>query len=95
MVTSNTTVGLEPILFYLKPKERNVFIDVIIQNLSGNVLYFMESSGGIVSGLRINANGILELKEYSGSIWLLADAAGSDIRISLQEYVLRDKERLN
>lgn len=93
MPTSSTIVGVEPILFYARPKDRNVFVDVIIQNLSANVLYFLESAGGIENGLRIAANAVLEIKEFSGSIWLVADGADSDIRISLQEYVLRDKER--
>jgi hypothetical protein len=93
MPTSSVLIGVVPILFYSRPREKNVFIDVIIQNLSANVLYFLESAGGIENGLRIAANAVLEIKEFSGSIWLVASGADSDIRVSLQEYVLRDKER--
>lgn len=94
MPSLSFVVGVEPILFLSKPRSKNAFIDIIIQNLSGNVLYFTESpSGGVENGLRIAANGVLEIKEYSGSIYFIASGAASDVRISYQEYVLRDKER--
>lgn len=86
-------VGVDPILFLSKPEAKNAFIDIIIQNLSVNNLYFTESpSGGVENGLEIAANGVLEIKEYNGAIWLIADGADSDVRICYQQYVLRDKE---
>ena len=89
-------VGVDPILFMSKPTSRNSFIDIIVQNLSANVLYFTESpSGGVENGLRIAVNGVLELKEYSGAVWFIASGAGSDVRICYQEYTLGDKTREN
>lgn len=94
MPSLSFVVGVEPILFYPRSRVKNAFIDIIIQNLSANVLYFTESpTGGVENGLRIVANGVLEIKEYSGAIWFIADGADSDIRICYQEYILRDKER--
>lgn len=96
MPSLSFVVGLDPILFMSKPTSRNSFIDIIVQNLSANVLYFTESpSGGVENGLRIAVNGVLELKEYSGAIWFVASGAGSDIRICYQEYTLSDKTREN
>lgn len=96
MPSLSFVVGVEPILFLSKPREKNGFIDIIIQNLSANVLYFTESpSGGVENGIQINAGGYLEIKEYSSAVWFIASGAGSDIRICYQEYVLRDKERKN
>jgi hypothetical protein len=94
MPSLSFVVGVEPILFLSKPSSKNAFIDIIIQNLSANVLYFTESpSGGIENGLRIAANAVLEIKEYSSAVYFIASGADSDIRICYQEYVLRDKER--
>jgi hypothetical protein len=93
VVTSSFVVGVDPLLFYLK--EKNVFLDVIIQNLSANVLYFGEDQGvNVANGLRINANGVLEIKDYQGSIWLVASGAASDIRIWMQSFKLSNRERM-
>ena len=96
MPSLSFVVGVEPILFLQRPTNRNSFIDIIVQNLSANVLYFTESpSGGVENGLRIAVNGVLELKEYSGAVWFIASGADSDIRICYQEYTLSDKMREN
>ena len=94
MPSLSFVVGVDPILFMAKPTDRNAFIDIIIQNLSANVVYFTESpSGGVGNGLRIAVNGMLELKEYSGAVWFIASGADSDVRICYQEYTLSDKMR--
>lgn len=94
MPSVSLLVGVDPILFYPRPSSKNAFVDIIIQNLSAANLYFTESpSGGVENGLEIAPDGVLELKEYHGSIWFISGGADSDIRICYQEYVLRDKER--
>lgn len=92
MTTLSFVVGLDPILFYNKQKD--VFIDVIIQNLSAVALYFGEDQGvNALNGLRINANGVLEIKDFQGSIWLVSVGAVSDIRIWMQSFKLSNRER--
>ena len=93
MPSVSLLVGVDPILFYPRPREKNLFIDIIIQNLSGNNVYFTESpSGGVENGIEIIPLAVLEIKEYRGSIYFIADGADSDIRICYQEYLLYDKE---
>lgn len=93
MPSLSFVVGVEPIPFYLK--EKDVFIDIIIQNNSVNILYFGESpTMGVENGLRVNAGGVLEIKDYHGSVYLIADAADSDIRIWYQSFKLSNRERL-
>lgn len=93
MPSLSFVVGVEPTLFLSKPSSKNAFIDIIIQNLSGNNVYFTESpSGGVENGLQILPLAVLEIKEYHGAIWFIADGADSDIRLCYQEYILSDKE---
>lgn len=87
-------VGVDPILFYPRPRVTNAFIDIIVQNLSANIVYFTESpTGGVENGLQLMPLTVLEIKEYHGAIWFIADGADSDIRINYQEYLMNNKER--
>lgn len=85
MPTENLNVGIEARKAYSSLKHKQ--IDFILQNLSGNNVYFGNVSGvSVTSGIEIAADGVLELKEWKTDIYLIADGADSDVRFVYQEY---------
>jgi len=59
--------------------------DFLLQNLSANNLYFGDNSNlTTVNGTKIVPTGYIAKDGWLGDIWVIADAASSDVRLVYQ-----------
>jgi hypothetical protein len=64
------------------PKSRGELCDFLIQNLSGNDVYLVDSdTAGIAQGIKISAGGAYSCSDSDENVWLIASGAGSDVRV--------------
>jgi hypothetical protein len=73
----------------LKPRQ---LADVQIQNLSVNNVYVgSDQSVDTTSGIKVPPNGQYVNVKRQEPIWLIADGAGSDVRIHVEIYTTTTK----
>lgn len=82
MPTLERTIGTSPVPI-AAPKE-GFLLDILIQNLSVNNVYVGNSIGVTTSnGIKLVPTATYENDHEEEPIWLIADAASSDVRIKL------------
>jgi hypothetical protein len=94
MPTTKFTIGTTAKL--LVPNQTPELIDCLLQNLSGNDIY-IGSSADVTSdnGIKLNANGgVYENDKRLEPIWVIATAAGSDLRVFVEKYINVNIERV-
>jgi len=94
MPTVSVTVGTTPIpVCRLDQKNAYEYMDVIIQNLSANNVYVgSDQALSTASGLKLVATtGVFTNDKRQEEIWLVADGAGSDVRVNYVIYSQSDR----
>ena len=83
MPTKTVSVGTTAINIYKSTV--GYAIDFLLQNLSANNLYFGDNSNlTTTNGTKIIAGGYLSKDGWLGDLWVIADAASSDVRLVYQ-----------
>jgi hypothetical protein len=91
MGTQNVTVGTTPVL--VTPTiDDDELIDILIQNLSTNNVYVGTNDAVSTSnGIKLIPGGDYCNDKRRHAVWLIADAASSDVRVCYEKYKVRSR----
>jgi hypothetical protein len=71
----------------VSPREKDDLIDITVQNLSANNVYVLSAQNQTLSdGIRIKPNCTYANDKRHSSIWLVAHAASSDVKVHYELY---------
>jgi hypothetical protein len=78
---NNIVVGTTPAIRVCQMKE-DQYVDLVIQNLSGNNIYVGETdSVSVASGIKVPANSQYSDDKVETNLYVIADGAASDVRV--------------
>ncbi len=86
MPTVPLSIGTDPVLI-ANISQIDEFLDIIIQNLSANVVYVgSDNTVATDTGISVAANATHVDDSRGEPVWLIASGANSDVRIQYYRY---------